>query len=153
LALVAVPAVAAATPAFAGPPWIAIEYPVNPFNPEHKDALLLVHVYHHAEIAYYPLTGTAEGLVDGQRRTEQLAFVSTSTPGVYALRFKQPADGKWVLVISIGKGKEMGEATAVVSLGRDGQVSAVKVPSRREGRYVVPVSVSASEIDALLREG
>jgi hypothetical protein len=152
-ALAAVPDATTPPLTLAGPPWIGIEYPVNPFNQEYKDALLLVHVYHHAAVAYYPLTGTAEGLVDGQRKSEPLAFVTTSTPGVYALNFKKPADGRWVLVIRIGKGEELGGATAVVRLGRDGAVSEVKVPSRQEGRYVLPRSVSSTEIDAMLREG
>ncbi len=63
----------AESPAFAGPPWISIEYPVNPYNSATRDAFCLVRVYHHGDVAYYPVEGRAEGLVDGGRRTVKLS--------------------------------------------------------------------------------
>ena len=60
-----------ATTAFvsAGPPWISIEYPVNPYDSASRGSFLLVHGFHHGIPVDYPMTGTAEGLVAGARRT------------------------------------------------------------------------------------
>ena len=42
----------ATTPAFAGPPWISIEIPANPYNSTTRGAFCLVRVYHHGDAAY-----------------------------------------------------------------------------------------------------
>jgi hypothetical protein len=140
-------------PTFAGPPWISIESPANPYNSETKGALLVVRVYHHGEAAFYPLTGTAEGLVDGKRQTVKLEFTGTSTPGMYALKFTKPSNGNWILVISVGKDRdEHGSATAVVTLGSDGTVASVQVPTRQEGQWLMPAVVTDADINARLKE-
>ncbi len=138
---------------FAGPPWISIESPANPYNSETKGALLMVRVYHHGEAAFYPLTGTAEGLVDGKRQTVKLEFTGTSTPGMYALKFTKPSNGNWILVISVGKDRdEHGSATAVVTLGSDGTVASVQVPTKQKGEWLMPAEVTDADINARLRE-
>jgi len=136
-----------------GPPWISIESPANPFNKETKGALLVVRVYHHGEASFYPVTGTAEGLVAGQRQTIKLEFTGTSTPGMYALKFKKPAEGNWILVISAGSDPDKhGLVTALVSLGSDGAVASVQVPTRQEGQWLMPAAVSEADINVRLKE-
>jgi hypothetical protein len=63
------------------------------------------------------VSGTAEGLINGVRQSEDLQLASTSIPGVYALRYEPKKEGVWLLVISIGQKNsgEMGQATMVVS--------------------------------------
>jgi hypothetical protein len=137
----------------AGPPWISIESPANPYNSETKGALLVVRVYHHGDAAFYPLTGTAEGMVNGKRESLKLDFTGTSTPGMYALKFQEPSDGNWILVISVG-GKDRdqhGSASAIVTLGTDGTVVGVQVPTRQEGQWLMPAAVSEADIDARLK--
>ena len=137
----------------AGPPWISIESPANPYNPETKGALLVVRVYHHGEVAFYPLTGTAEGLVDGKRQSVKLDFTATSTPGMYALKFTKPSDGTWILVISVGKDRdEHGSVTALVTLGSDGTVASVQVPTKQQGQWLMPAEVTDADINARLKE-
>ena len=63
-----VPALAA-TMAFMGPPWISIETPPNPFDSGSRGSYLLVHAFHHGTPVNFPVAGTAEGIVDGTRRT------------------------------------------------------------------------------------
>src|SRR5207237_970253 len=58
--------------ALAGPPWIAIEYPANPFDRASRDAFLTVRPYHHGEIMAKTVTGTAEGVGSGQRESTTL---------------------------------------------------------------------------------
>ena len=133
-----------------GPPWISIEYPVNPLDQSMRGAFLLVHVFHHATPVVYPVEGTAEGIVNGERRTIKLAFNDSSRPGVYGLRRQWPTEGVWTLVIKMSRGPEDG-ATAVVELGSDGEIASVRVPSRQEGRWTIPTDVSMADIDKALR--
>ena len=142
---------AVATPAFAGPPWLSVEYPSNPFNSTTKDAYCLVRVYHHGDPAFYPVSGTAEGLVNGQRQSVKLELASTSITGVYALRYKAPTDGAWVLVVRLGTGSEMGSATALVTIGKNGEIASVKVPTTQKEGWTMPVPVSPADVDATLR--
>jgi hypothetical protein len=140
------------TPAFAGPPWISLEIPANPYNETTRGAFALVRVYHHGDVAYYPISGHAEGLVNGERRSVDLKLVSTSIPGVYALRYEPNKDGAWLLVISLGDKKhDMGDATMLVTL-RNGEVGSAQVPTRQRDGYLVPDSVTPAQIDALLRQ-
>jgi len=133
-----------------GPPWISIEYPVNPLDQSMRGAFLLVHVFHHATPVVYPVGGTAEGIVNGERRTIKLEFTNTSRTGVYGLRRMWPTEGVWTLVIKMSRGQDDG-ATAVVELGSDGEIASVRVPNRQEGRWTIPTDVSMADIDKALR--
>ena len=139
-----------ATPAFAGPPWISAEFPSNPHEASTRGAFLLVHTYHHGTPTEFPLTGTAEGLVNGRRQTLRLEIVATSKPGVYAVRFKPQGGGAWVLAFNLG---ERDGAGMIVAVGKDGQPTTAQVPSRTAegGRWVIPRSLTPQDIDAALR--
>jgi hypothetical protein len=139
-----------AAPAVAGPPWISIELPANPYDRVTRDAYLFVHAFHHGTAINAIVTGTAEGIVDGQRRTVKLEFTSTGREGVRALRKMWPDEGVWTLVITASQGPEDG-ATAVVTLGADGEVASIKVPTERRGDWTVPAKVSMADIDTALR--
>jgi hypothetical protein len=152
LSLAALFSAALAAPALAGPPWISIEYPVNPLDASMRGAFLLVHVFHHATPVVYPVEGTAEGIVNGERRSIKLEFTETSRTGVYGLRRMWATDGVWTLVIRMSRGEGGTDgATAVVELGPTGEIASVRVPTRRQGSWTVPADVSMSEIDQALR--
>ena len=147
----AVPALAA-TMAFMGPPWIAIETPPNPYDSGSRGAYLLVHAFHHGTPVNFPVSGTAEGIVDGARRTVALEFGNTSRPGVYALRKQWPEKGVWTLVIGVTQGDgEMNTAKAVVEIGSNGEVASVVVPTRMQGIHRVPAPVSMADVESALR--
>lgn len=151
LAIVVLSLVAAGV-AVAGPPWIAIESPVNPHDPATRDAFMTVRTYHHADLLAFDLSGTAEGLVNGQRRSTRLDIRRLAQPGTYAVRWQKPAQGSWVLVVSsMRDGQHM--ATAVVTVDNAGRVARVSVPSRpiEGGRWQVPRAVAAAEVNAILR--
>lgn len=141
-----------AAAAMAGPPWISIELPANPHDPATRQALFVVHAYHHSANVQYPVTGTAEGLVDGERRSIALTVTPTGKAGLYAVTRPRLDEGRWVLVIRLDTGNGNG-ATALVSL--DGaEVSGVRVPSDVNGEgWTIPRAVTAGEIDAILRRG
>lgn len=136
----------AASPAFAGPPWVSIELPANPLDATTRDAFLVVHTYHHATVVNLALTGRAIGMVDGKRQTFDLAFTRTSIAGAYALRRSWPTQGTWVLAINTGV---EGGPTALVGIGADGEVRSVKVPRQAGQAWGRPAT--DRDIDAALR--
>jgi hypothetical protein len=151
LALVAVLAAAVPSAAFAGPPWISIELPANPWDRDTRGAFLVVHTFHHGTVIEAPLTGTAEGIVDGRRRSVTLSFEKTGRPGVYALRNQWGSSGRWVLLISVAQSAHPNDiAQAVVTVSEDGAVTSVRVPTEpgREGN--LPRRATAAEVTAAL---
>lgn len=152
LALFAALSLVALGTALAGPPWIAIEYPVNPHDPNTRGAFLTVRTYHHGELMGFDISGTAEGLVNGKRESVRLDIRRLPQVGMYAVRWQKPAQGKWALVISSSRdGQHM--ASALVDVDSRGRVAMVTVPSEpiEGGRWQSPRKVAASEIEALLR--
>jgi hypothetical protein len=144
---------AAAAPRVAGPPWISIEYPANPFDRSTRGAHLLVHAFYHGTPVNYPVSGTAEGIVHGERRTITLRFETTSRTGVYALRKQWPAEGAWTLVISVTQGDDAatGVAQALVELSPTGAVASVQVPTRQYAEGAFPRRLTAEEIESAVR--
>ncbi len=138
--------------AASGPPWIAIEYPANPFDPGTRGAFLTVRTYHHGDLMAYDISGTAEGLVNGKRQSTRLDIRRLPQAGMYAVRWQKPAQGSWALLISTTRdGQHM--ASALVSINSAGRVAGVSVPADpiENGRWVVPRKIAAAEVDALLK--
>jgi hypothetical protein len=152
LVLLSTVSLAAAPASRMGPPWISIELPANPLDPSTKDAFLVVRTYHHDRSIPFPVVGTAEGVVKGERRSLPLTFEPTSRDGALALRKSWPSEGAWVLVITGMPGE--GSVTALVSIAEDGEVRQVRVPSRQveNGRWTVPAQVSKADVEVALRE-
>ncbi|MGH7718776.1 MAG: hypothetical protein ACREON_08035 [Gemmatimonadaceae bacterium] len=140
-----------ALPALAGPPWISIEVPPNPYDRATRGAFLVVNAFHHGTPAGFPIAGTAEGLVNGKRQSVALSFERTSRQGSYALRKQWPTEGAWMLVISVRQG-EKDRATALVELGAGGEVAGVRVPTVQREGYAIPREVTSREVDSALRE-
>src|SRR6476646_8248818 len=137
--------------ALAGPPWIAIEYPANPFDRTSRDAFLTVRTYHHGELMAKTVTGTAEGVVNGKRQSMPLDSRPGSQTGRYVVRWQRPAVGRWVLVINSGN-QGITDATAVVEINPTGGVANISVPTKSYGNgWIGPRPVASSEIDALLQ--
>ena len=151
-ALVTALTLCAFSTALAGPPWIAIEYPANPFDRTSRDAFLTVRTYHHGDLMARTVTGTAEGVVNGKRQSVALDIRAGSQAGMYVVRWQKPATGRWVLVINSGSSQGTIDATAVVEISATGTVASVSVPTRAIGNgWISPRPVASSEIDALLQ--
>lgn len=143
--------VTAFSTALAGPPWIAIEYPANPFDRASRDAFLTVRTYHHGDLLARTVTGTAEGVVNGKRQTMRLDIRPGSQAGMYVVRWAKPATGRWVLVINSGE-KDKIDASAVVEISPAGGIASVTVPTRHVGDgWIGPRAVAAAEIEGLLQ--
>ena len=147
VAIVATTAAFTAPAMMKWPPWLSIESPVNPFDASARGAELLVHAtFREGQAQLADLTGTAEGLVNGARRSVPLRFETTSRPSVFALRRQWPAEGTWVLRIALKS------TTAIVSIDRDGSVGAVRVPTEVTNGDRLPRAVGSKEIDSMLAE-
>jgi hypothetical protein len=140
-------ALTAASPSF-GPPWISIETPPNPFDAATRGSFLIVHTFHHGNAVASGVTGTAEGIVRGERKSVSLKFDTTSRPGSYALRKQWPSDGVWMLVINTG-GQAQG-VTALVDIETTGEAGRVRVPTARRDGWDIPQPVSARDVTAAL---
>jgi len=144
-------AMLAASPATAGPPWIAIEYPANPHHASTRGAALLVRAYHHSTALALPISGTAEGMVKGKRVSRRLDLRPTNIEGVYALRGELPVGDAWVLAIRLEQG-ENSTATALVTLDGQGGIARVEVPSTRSADgWTVPRPVNAGDLERALQ--
>lgn len=146
-------ALATATAAFANPvaakwpPWLSIESPVNPFDPTARGAAFLVHAaVREGQAQLSDVSGTAEGLVNGTRRSIILRFDVTGRPGVFAVRRQWPSDGTWLVRIALQ------HTTAIVTLDRSGNVASVRVPTELASGNQLPRLVDAREIDSTLAE-
>jgi len=107
-----------------------------------KTAGLAVRLEECADLAKAKLSGTAEGLEGGARKSIPVQIVAGSGPGVYAVNHNWPNDGAWVVSLKA----ECGSATA-------GAI----VPFRgfaylRDTVKIFPRFPSAAEIDRSLNE-
>jgi hypothetical protein len=128
------------------PPWISIESPVNPYDPSARGALLLVHAtFREGPSKVSDLTGSAEGVVNGARRSVRLRFENTDRPNIYALRPQWPAEGRWVLRINLRT------TTALVTIEPSGRVGTVDLPTEvTASGDRVPRAVTSRDVDSLL---
>ncbi|HEV8398474.1 MAG TPA: hypothetical protein VGQ18_01425 [Gemmatimonadales bacterium] len=150
LSLVALLSGALATPALAKPPWISIEYPVNPYDASLRGVYLVVHTFIHRSPYAVRLTGTAEGVVNGERRTIPLEFKETAQMAVYTLAQSWPSEGVWTLVIRAGEAPGM-VATALVEIGTDGEIASLRLPTRMDRGTPIAVNPSIDDVDKALR--
>jgi len=127
--------------ALAGGFFLTIGSPVAANAPQVKGAVLVVRPDGCHEPAKAQITGTAEGLVAGARRSIPLKLVALPTPGVYAVFQEWPAEGVWVVSLT---GSYLGATTsAIVPIGPKGFI--------RASSKFFPHSANETEIAALLR--
>ncbi len=151
LVLAALLSAAAAAPALAGPPWISIEYPVNPFDAATRSALFVVHTYHHGASVPYALAATAEGIVDGRRVRLPLQVAATSRTGVWAVSGRLPAHGSFVVTATLADDGEGSHASILVGFS-GGRLLSARVPQDRREGWVIPREASREELETMLRE-
>lgn len=104
-----------------------------------KDTVLVVRPLACSDPASAQITGTAEGIVNGARRSVPLKLMPLDKPGVHAVTQQWP-DGQWVLSLS---GTCRGATAGAL-------VPVVKKTFLRESSKFLPHAPTASEIDASL---
>lgn len=144
LSLALAAALTIAAPAVAGAPWISIELPANPMDRGTQGAFAVVHTYLHERPMPYLVVGTAEGLVNNQRRSQPLTITSTGRTGTMAIAKSWPSDGVWVLSLAV----EGAPLNAAIGVDAGGEVAFVRVPMDRNGNAR---PFERGEVEALLR--
>ena len=145
LAIVTATAAFSSPTMFKSPPWISIESPVNPYDRDTRGAAMVIHAtFREGNTQLSDLTGSAEGLVNGARRSIPLRFEATSRANVYALRRQWPIEGAWLARISLVN------TTAIVTMDQAGNVASVRVPTEVTNGTPLPRPVSSREIDSTL---
>jgi len=120
---------------------LTIGNPVAANVPQVKSAVLVVRPDGCGEPAKSQITGTAEGIVNGARRSVPLKLTPLPTPGVYAIFREWPAEGVWVVSLT---GKYIGAtSSAIVPIGPKGFM--------RESSKFLPRSASEDEIQTSLK--
>ena len=123
--------------ALAGGFWITVDAP-SKTDAQMKDAVLIVRPDGCQRPSDANLTGTAEGLVNGQRRSIPLQFTATSK-GVYLVKQQWPAQGVWVVAIT---GSYLGHSSsALVQWGPNG---AQNLPARTVARKLQPEEINTA---------
>jgi len=114
--------------ALAGGFWITAHSPNSPLGKETPDAAVLIEVGGCANPKAATLAGTAEGFVDGRRKSVPLTFVRTSKPGVFAVGKQWTGGGAWVLAIT---GTYVGHNTGLlIEMGPKGEYRAKAVSAK-----------------------
>lgn len=110
---------AIASPALAGGFQFSVETPAVSIDPQLRDIVLIARTYGCHQPADAKLSATAEGVVDGERKSLPLELRSIGA-GVYAIKQQWPSEGTWVLALA---GAYNGMTSSVlVELGPNGKV-------------------------------
>ena len=106
-----------------------------------KDAGMAVRVENCADVANAHVTATAEGIVNGARRSVPVRLVPATTPGAFAVSHDWPLEGAWVVHLTGHCGAST--ASAVVPFGPVGFL--------RESSKFFPRAATAAEVEAVLK--
>jgi hypothetical protein len=91
---------ASGTLAFSGGYWLEFGKPTASNDPAAKEALALVRAVGCGEPSKSTMSASAEGLVNGERKSLPLQVVTLASPGLYAIKGQLPSEGSWVLSVT-----------------------------------------------------
>lgn len=100
-----------------GPPAAAMPGGVEARKPS-KDSVFVVRPLGCPEPSTAQLSSSAEGLVDGLRRTVPIQLTPMPTPGVHAVTRVWPETGTWIVVLSGACGGQTAGAIVAMGAGR-----------------------------------
>ena len=137
-------ALAVTIPAWSADFSLAIGNPVAvavPGGVVKKDIGMAVRAENCADPAKAQITGTAEGVVNGARRSVPLRLVPAAAAGAFAVSHDWPPEGVWVVSLTGHCGDST--ASAVVPMGPNGFL--------RESAKFFSRAATAAEVEAVLR--
>ncbi len=106
-----------------------------------KDVGMAVRAEGCADPAKVQIAGTAEGIVDGARRSVPLRILPATTAGAFAVPHDWPQAGTWVVNLTGHCGGSV--ASAVVPMGPNGFL--------RESSKFFPRAATAAEVELALK--
>lgn len=111
-------------------------------QPATDGAVLVVRAFGCHQPEQAKVTGTAEGLVDGTRRSVPVTLKATGK-GVYDVVWEQPTEGTWVLALT---GTYRGQVSSLL-VEVDDQGQAVLPAPDASGRRIQPLQRSLTTAD------
>jgi hypothetical protein len=108
-----------ASPALAGGFQISVETPVQSNDAQLKDVVLIARTFGCFQPSDAKLSATAEGFVNGSRRSLPLELRSIGS-GVFAIKKQWPSEGRWVLALTGSYNRMI--SSVLVELGPNGNV-------------------------------
>jgi hypothetical protein len=111
-----------------------------------KGSVLAVRAVVCDDMAAARVTGTAEGMVNGERQSLALRLLPTKTPGVYAVQQQWPMRGQWVLHLAGECPSPKASASTIVPMQQNGFIRA-KTQVLRES--ATPAQVEAALADLI----
>ncbi len=143
LALATLCSTAFAAPAKPCPPQISVERS-RAATPD--SAFVLIHASRGCMNGALTVTGTAEGLVAGARRSIPLEIAAAGGDSLYRVHRQWPSQGVWVLHLVVRVGQ--GSATALVGVDGAGRIAEIREQDR--ARRYVPV-ITDADVERMLR--
>jgi hypothetical protein len=149
---------AGAPAARAGGFHVSLELPASQTDARLKDAILIVRPGGCIDPTQAVLRVTAEGLVNGRRKSIPVKLTPAG-PGVYGVNRQWPTEGTWILAIAGEARPTAGGApircSRLVALGPEGQIQAERLPDARKMGNDLPAQTAyreftAKEIDSAL---
>ena len=122
-----------------------------------KDAAFVVNISGCVHPKDTVATATAEGLVNGERKTIQLKLTKVE-PGIWMVKKEWASEGSWILFITGGLTETPRVLTRSISLGPGGRIPVeqrkvegkmVSVIASREHR---PSKLSQTDVESMLKE-
>ena len=117
-------------------------------NPEAqaKNAVLVVRGYACVEQEKTNVTATAEGIVNGERKTLPLQLIPLSAESTYAVTQQWPNEGKWIVTFVL-KHPHFGQQSAIVKVdGRRVDWAGVKRMNRAATRGDITEALDAATV-------
>jgi hypothetical protein len=106
-----------------------------------KDIGMAVRAENCADLSKAQITGTAEGMVSGERRSVPLRLVPAAAPGAFAVSRDWPQQGVWVVSLTGHCGSFT--ASAIIPIGPNGFL--------RESSKFFPRAATAAEVESVLK--
>lgn len=143
LTLMATAALAAVSQLMAGGFYLESGNPQANQEAQKANAVLIVRAVGCHNPADAQVTGTAIGVVDGERRSIPLKLTKLSTPGAYAIAAQWPAQGRWALEF-IGRNDGAVTSTVIPAAGHEVQRTAAKQYPRQPSTTEVASAIEGA---------
>ena len=97
-----------------------------------KDGKYVVHSYACTGPASVSMTATAEGVVNGERKSIPLKLEPMKEPGLYRFERAWPAQGTWLVRTEMSGTHKL---VNIATIGRDGRVAGSEYVAEGDGRH------------------
>lgn len=135
---------ALAAAAVACPPSLTVAPPARGAAGGARGAFVVIHAIQGCHPGALTVSGTAEGLVGGERRSVTLSL-EPGPADVFLVSRQWPSEGVWVLRLTVSQSGD--HATALVGIGPSGRITSIRQPTRRGTSR----PVADADIEAMLR--